>query len=677
MNNAFEIPPYGYMGNILTVDLSSRQAIEKSLEPGLAHLFFGGRGLGIALLMEHFIGLEKAGKYQNAFREVDPLSEDNTLVFTTSPLTGTGAPTSGRLHVNFKSPLTGGLGSANSGGHWAVAFKKTGHDILSITGSSKSPLYLKIGPDGVEFLDAEGICNLNVEEITDRLMRDAPKGARVMAIGQAGQRLARIAAIMNDRGRALGRGGGGAVFGSKNLLAIVVCPDTSKSIPVYYEDGLHPSKEDGAGYKARMKMDVGKMTRKERHYGIMPSMGTLGLLGMVDAFDELIHNNMKDTKHNLEDIEKISGEALRNHPQVVGPGEPYIEVKKGACYNCPITCTRRTRIRNSEDKIVDQGEGPEFETVALMGANLSIYDLVTITEANYWANRYGLDTMSLGGAIAVFFDLYAHIKESEEKKTPEEEKFIRDIEEFVTEHGEPRFGRKEILIPLVHAIGKSEGIGKALAEGSYRFCQRYGHEELSMSVKKMELPAYDPRAAFLQGLAYEMSNRGGCHLQNGYVAILAYCAGYAEWPGNRIEGSAVIAKNAALANTVMDIIGSCTFASTTLSLDEFAALINAVTGLHLNAGLLQRMAWRTLTMERVFNHLAGMTSKDDWLPDRFYQEDIDVEGRPVRCRKNDFKQMHGEYYEAMGWDEEGVPKGETLKKLELLHLLQDRFTPPL
>jgi len=675
MNSRVDNLPKGYMGRILTVDLSGRGYKQDLLEPGLIDRVFGGRGLGIALLIDHFVNLQIQGKYKNAFQEVDPLSEDNILVFSTAPATGTGIPASGRIHVNFKSPLTDGVGSANSGGFWAVSFKKTGHDVLRVRGKSAAPTYLKISSKGVEFLDATELSNLNVEQITDRLLQEAPRGARCMAIGEAGRKLSRIAAIMNDRGRAMGRGGGGAVMGSKNLLAVVVCPDKSRAITVAAPQSLRLSNEQGAGFKAKMKLDVGKMTRRERNYGILPSMGTLGLLGMVDAFDELVHNNMQDTKHDSGDVAKISGEALRNHSAIVGPGENYIDVRKGACFNCPMHCTRVTKIKDGQGRMVDQGEGPEFETVALLGANLSVYDLVVITEANYWANRYGLDTISLGASIAALFELDSVIRSKQDQNSAKEKQYLKDTQQFASEYGQPRFGRKEILVPLVHAIGKSEGIGKALAEGSYRFCQRYGHPELSMSVKKLEIPAYDPRAAFLQGLAYEMSNRGGCHLQNGYSAIRSYCAGYAEWPGDRIEGSAVVAKNAALSNTVMDVIGVCTFASISVSMDELADLINAVTGLSLDAGQLQRMAWRTLTLERVFNILAGFSSKDDWLPDRFYDQSIEVEGHAVHCNRRAFEQMHLEYYKAMGWSPKGIPRAETLMKLDIFDLLPDSFVP--
>jgi aldehyde:ferredoxin oxidoreductase len=672
MNDSALNLPKGYMGKILTVDLTKRRFQQDPLNIGFTRRVFGGRGLGIALLIEHFNSLQKQGKYENPFRDVNPLSEDNLLIFSTSPLTGTGIPASGRIHVNFKSPLTDGIGSSNSGGFWAVSFKKTGHDVLRILGKSESPIYLRISSSKVEFLDAAELSNLNADELTHRLLQEVPKGAKCMVIGEAGRKLSKIAAIMNDGGRAMGRGGGGAVMGSKNLLAIVVYPDQSHVIEAADPHSLRLSNAEGAGFKTKMKLDVGKITRREKNFGILSSMGTLGLLGMVDAFDELIHNNMRDTKHASGDIAKITGEALRNHSAMVEPRKNVIEVKKGGCFNCPILCTRLTQIKDSQGQLIDRGEGPEFETVALLGANLSIYDLEVITEANYWANRYGLDTISLGATIAAFFELHCVIRAKQGQRSAEEQEYLSDIQQFVAEFGAPVFGRKEILLPLVHAIGKSEGIGKVLAEGSHRFCRRYGHSELSMSVKKLEIPAYDPRAAFLQGLAYEMSNRGGCHLQNGYSAIRAYCAGYAEWPRDRIEGSAIVAKNAALNNTAMDVMGVCTFASISVSLDEFADLVNAVTGLSFDAGQLQKIAWRTLTLERLFNIHAGLTSLADWLPDRFYEEDIEVEGHSVHCSRKAFEQMHLEYYKAMGWDENGMPTESTLLELDIADLLPEK-----
>ena len=657
--------PKGYMGNILHVDLAKKEYQSKPLDPEFAHLFFGGRGLGIALLYKHFSDLEQNGTYQNAFAEIEPLSSENPLIFSTSPTTGTKMPTAGRFHLNFKSPLTGGVGSTNSGGYWGVTLKKTGYDVLYITGKAEKPMYLAISSEGVEFKEAEEFQDSNTKETTDTLLQRLPKGTRVLAIGQSGKNGARFASITNDKGRSLGRGGGGAVFGAKNLYAIAVMSNREIRIEVDAPHNMDFKNKSGATFKAKMKLDVGKLSRKEEHYGSLSSMGSLCLAGMVYNYGQLIHNNMKDTTHKPEDVSRITGEALRQHAANAKPGETKIAVKKGTCYNCPILCKRKTRLIDGDGNLIDEGEGPEFETVALMGGNLSIYDLPAITQANYWANRYGLDTISLGSTIAAFCELYALVKGKEEAVSPQEQQLLEDAKSFVEEHGEPGFGNTKMLVPLVHVMGQARGIGKYLAQGSYRFCERYGHPELSMTVKKQELPAYDPRASFSQALGYEMSNRGGCHLEGGYTAAQDYCAGYGEWPGDRIEGTPLIAKNASLRNTVIDIIGACVYGSFSLSLDEYALLINAVTGLHYNAGILQKIAWRTYTLERLFNMKCGLTKDDDWLPNRFFQDPIDTSERQAVCNREAFQKMHKEYYHAMGWNDEGVPIDTTIEKLEL------------
>lgn len=658
--------PGGTMGTVIAVDLTRREFSRVPLPGPTAAAFFGGRGLGVALLFAHFQSLDLSGRYANAFAEVDPLAPENALVFATSPATGTRVPASGRLHVNFKSPLTGGLGGANSGGFFAVALKRTGCDALTVTGRAERPTWLRIDSESVAFSDAAALVGLNTEEITDRLLDQSPPGARCLAIGPAGCNLAKIAAIVNDRGRVLARGGGGAAMGAKNLLAVVVCPDKRRMIPVARPQELGTG--SGPGGRARLKLQAGKLTRPEETFGVLPSLGTLGLLGMVHAFDELIRDNMRTTAHAAADIRAVSGEALRGSEAGAGAGRPFIRVRKAACHNCPIACTRATAIVDGSGRVIDQGKGPEFETVALLGANLSIYDLAVVTEANYWANRYGLDTISLGGTLAAFFELYETVAAKQanaQELTAAEAALHADAAGFVARHGTPGFGQPALLLPLVHAVGRNEGIGRRLAEGAFRLCCRYGHPEFAMTVKKLEIPAYDPRAAFLQGLAYEMCHRGACHLQNGYSAIRDYCAGYGEWPRDRIEGSAAIARNAALNNTALDAMGVCTFTAMALGLDELALLMNSVTGGELDSEALERIAWRILSLERVFNIRCGFTAADDWLPERFFTEAIEVEGERVRCDREAFGRMHREYYRAMGWDEEGNPTPETLRALGL------------
>jgi len=656
--------PSGYMGKILLVDLKKEKYEEKQIDPKLTKLFFGGRGLGVAYLFKHFLKLEKTGKYKNAFAEVDPFSEDNVIVISTSPTTGTKMPTSGRFHMNYKSPLTGAYGSANAGGRWSVDFKRNGFDVMIITGKASKPVYLVISNSKVEFVDASSFSNLDAIDIRAKIKEKYSKKTQVLTIGKGGRNFVLFASVMSDTGKALGRGGGGAVWGSKNLFAIAALHDPDIKVEVAYPDKFNIKDESGAMYHVKMKLDLGKFTKKENLFGILPSMGSLGILGMVNNYDQLIHNNMKDTNHRIEDINKIDGEALRNHARNAKPNEKKIEVKKSACFNCPIICKRETTLIDANGTIIEKGEGPEFESTTLMGANLSIYNLVIITQANNLANRYGLDTISLGATIASFFELYGFIS----KKTnisPAEQILLDDVKEFITEYREPGFGKENLLLPLVHLIGEAKGIGKYLAKGSYHFCKRYGHPEFSMSVKKLEIAAYDPRTSFSQALCYEMNNRGGGHLEGGYTAPHAYCAGYSEWAGNRVEGTPLISKNATLKNTTLDIIGGCAYGSFSLGLDEYAGLVNAVTGLEYNSGTLKEIARRTITMERIFNMLCGLNDQDDWLPDRFYNEPVQTKMGSAICNRKAFQKMHKEYFNSVGWDDNGKPKEKTLKDLEL------------
>jgi aldehyde:ferredoxin oxidoreductase len=326
-------------------------------------------------------------------------------------------------------------------------------------------------------------------------------------------------------------------------------------------------------------------------------------------------------------------------------------------------CKRETTLLDENNQVLEKGEGPEFESTTLLGADLSIYDLPTITQANYLSNRYGLDTISVGGTIASFLELSERVFAKSAGLTEGEKQFLEDVEDFIREYGEPGFGKKEMLVPIVHLIGQRKGIGEHLCQGSYRFCARYGHAELSMSVKKLELPAYDPRTSFSQALSYEMSNRGGCHLEGGYTAPHAYCAGYGEWPADRVEGTPLISKNATLKNTVLDIIGACAYSGFTLGLDEYAVLVNGVTGEEHSSGTLQDIALRTLAVERVFNYLCGLTDRDDWLPDRFYNESITTKDGVVICDRDKFQKMHFEYYCSVGWDDYGKPTMDTLNRL--------------
>ncbi len=652
------------MGRILRIDLSSGAIEPEALDPELASRYYGGRGLGAVLLWRHFNNLKNQRAGADPFRDVDPLSPDNVIIISASPTTGTQLPTSGRFHMNYKSPLTEAYGSTNAGGKWSVAFKKNGYDALVISGRADHSVYLTLQRGRVSIDDASEYETLDAVELR-RLLKEKYSGrAQVLTIGEGGRRGCRFAAVMSDTGKALGRGGGGAVWGSKNLLAIVAEADPSVTIAVARPDSFDPNNRHGVFYPVKLKLDLGKFTKREDMFGILAAMGSLGILGMVNNFGQLIHNNMQDTSHRPEDVARINGEALRYHASRAKPGEERITVRKSACFNCPIICKRETTLLDGKGRIIEEGEGPEFESTTLMGANLSIYDLPTITRANNLANRYGLDTISLGATLAAFFELFEYIS-GKQKASDQEKRLLSDTAAFREEHGDPGFGRPELLLPLIHLTGKAEGIGLYLAQGSYRFCERYGHPEFSMSVKKQELPAYDPRTSYSQALCYEMNNRGGGHLEGGYTAPHAYCAGYAEWPARRIEGTPLISKNAALKNTTLDIIGACAYGSFSLSLDEYAAMVEAVTGEECNAGTLKKLAWRVLTLERLFNLRCGLSWEDDWLPRRFYEETISSRDGEAVCDRRGFTEMHREFYRSLGWNDEGVPEAQTIRDLGL------------
>jgi aldehyde:ferredoxin oxidoreductase len=655
------------MGRLLDVDLGTRTARTHPLDERLEALFVGGRGLGTALLVERFLRLRD--RHANPFRAVDPLAPENPLIISTSPPNGTTVPTSARFHANFKSPLTGGIGSTNSGGRWGVEFKRTGHDAMVVTGRSHDPVVLFVDAGAVRF-DAPPDVDLDdVEAVTDVLVSRYGRGVRVMTVGAAGRRLARIAAIMNDKGRALGRGGGGAVFGSKNLVAIVV----AGSVPVETAapDSLRPTNIAGSVYKAHAKLRVGKLTKPPEQFGILPSMGTAGLLGMLSQYDELVHCNFRDTHHVTEQIEKIGGEALASHPA--------IKVRRRACVQCPIGCTRETELLDGGGVVVDRGEGPEFETVAMFGANLDIYDLEPITEANYLCNRLGLDTISAGGTIAALMEIYGIAQATPPgARSAGERALVADAAEFARACGAaaadgpaggtfaPMFGNARALVPLVGAMARGEGaLGRALASGAKRLAERYGHPDAAMAVKGMEIPAYDPRVTWTQALAYMTTARGGCHLQGGYSAPIAFCAGYGEFPGIKSEGAALVARNFAYQNTAYDVLGVCAFAGFSVTLDEYANMLNDVTGLEMKASDLETVSRRVLTLERLFNLLCGFTPENDWLPERFYRDPIAVEEGHVVCPEDDFRAMRAEYYESLGWDERGVPRSGTIRELEL------------
>jgi len=593
----------GYCGKLLRVNLSTGQISTETLDLELAKKFIGGRGLATYFMT------------REVDPGVDPLDAANKIIFATGPLTGTRAPASGRHMVVTKSPLSGTIACSNSGGFWGVELKRAGWDMIIVEGEAQQPSWILVKDDAVEIRDAGKCWGQLVSKATDLLLEEAgdPK-ARVLTIGPAGERASLLAAVMNDKARAAGRSGVGAVMGSKRLKAIVV-RGTGK---------MEPLKSDSA--KAAVKAAQEKLRQNEVTGTNLPKYGTAVTVNIINQSGIYPTRNFQQAY--FEAADNTSGETLT---------QKYL-VKNLACWHCPIACGRLSKVDGVEF------EGPEYETIWAYGADCGVDDLPSIIKANNWCNEYGLDTISAGSTIACAMELYqrGYIK-------PE------DID------GPPlEFGSSEATVEWTRKMGAGEGLGARMADGSYRLAESYGVPELSMSVKKLEMPAYDPRGVQGHGLQYATSNRGGCHVR-GYV-IAPEILGIPEKIDPRsLEGKAVWAKRFQDLTAVIDALGLCLFTSFALNGDDYTSLFNAIVEEDWTVEEAMQAGERIWNLERTFNLKAGVGPEQDTLPKRLLTEPI-PDG-PSKGEVHHLAKLLPGYYEERGWSKQGVPTQETLAKL--------------
>ena len=594
----------GYHGKILEIDLSKAKISEKPLIPGVVEEYLGGRGLATRLFFDEIDPL------------CNPLDADNVIVIATSPLIGTRAPTACRGHMVFKSPLTGRIGSSNCGGSWAHAFKSSGYDVLMIRGKASEPVMIDITSEQVQIIPQAPLWGLDVHETTNRLTTDPErgKGQRVLCIGPAGENLVRFSCVMNDKNRAYGRGGAGAVFGSKKLKAIRV--SGRRSIAIKDEERCK-SGLDQAQYLMRSAPITKSLLRE---------LGTLGLLKLIHIIEMLPHRNFQDNLHQDDDLDRISGETLRKT----------ILERAGACYGCSIACQRHTKVEGKK------GEGPEYETAVMTGPNCDIYDMSAITKAHYRCNELGLDTISFGGTLACAMEL------SENGFIPEEDR----------EKIELCFGSSDMLEKMVDVIALREGVGDIMAEGSFRLADHYHNPEYSMTVKRMEIPAYDPRASLTQALGYMTSPTGACHLRGGYAVSLAFFGGTKEIPRFSLLQSPIAIRNMQNLGIIQDSLGICRFTGFAFSTEPWARMASGITGLNFSTARMEEMANRVASLERAFNLEAGMEAEEDTLPMRFQKESIIVGEKEKRISLDSIVKMRKDYYKVRGWDEKGIPEAQ-------------------
>ncbi|MEF8836806.1 MAG: aldehyde ferredoxin oxidoreductase family protein [Candidatus Bipolaricaulota bacterium] len=588
-----------WMGKNLTIDLSEKKVEVEQTRDDMSSRFLGGRGFGTKIL---FDALGPG---------VDPLSPGNMVVIAVGPLTGGPAPTPGRFSASTKSPLTGTITDSNCGGDWGPAFKRTGHDYAVLEGKSSEPTYLTIFDGEVELHDAKDLWGKKTSEVTETLQDRHGDKAKVLTIGPAGENEVRFATAMTGHS-ALGRGGLGAVLGSKNVKAVVV----KGGEKIDYED-----KDRLKFVNKEASRNINQSPITSRAY---PQFGTAVLMNVINEAGMLPKNNYRNSEI-LDEVDEVSGEAI---------SEKILDGQTG-CWGCMIRCKRDTSLDDLS------GEGPEYETDWALGPNCGNYDLKNITRANYLCNEYGLDTISAGSTIASSMEM--------------SERGLVDWD--------LSFGDSKEVTNLVKKIANRSGIGDDLAEGSARLAEEYGHPELSMSVKGQELPAYDPRGAQGQGLCYATSNRGACHLRGGFL-VGAEILGAPEMI-NRFghTGKASLAVEEQDVGAVYDSLTICRFSHYAVPNPMVARLLSAAIGEEVDTEKLIRYGERIHNLERLFNLREGFGREDDTLPDRLLSEPLQsgpAEGKVVKLEP-----MLEEYYETRGWDEAGKPTEKKAKELVL------------
>ncbi len=608
------------MGRIARVDLWSGKIRFESLPDEVLKKWIGGRGLGVYLMLKE------------VDPRVDPLSPSNKALVLTGPLTGVaGVPSSGRWCSVTKSPLTNTIHDSQSGGKFGPELKFAGFDGIILENASETPVYLWVHDGKVEVRDAKHLWGKDVHATTDLIKEElrAEVGneadkIKVACIGPAGENLVRFAAIMNDKNRAAGRGGHGAVWGSKKLKAIAALGHDKPKV-------AKPEK-----FREAVKVAMDKHKKSSVTAEGLPKLGTAILVNIINKAGIFPTRNFKTGV--FEGAEKISGETL---------AEKYVDWKKQKeeiCWGCPIGCARYSVVKNSP--FSGEGGGPEYETIWAFGAQTGTDNLEAIIKANFLCNELGLDTISTGHVIGTFMELV------EKGKIPKEA--LRGLK--------ADWGTPEAIVELTWRIAYRSGIGDDLAEGAARLAQKYGAPEVAMVVRGQELPAYDPRGAQGHGLAYATSNRGGCHLR-AYM-ISPEVLGVPQLVDRfETKGKPALVKHFQDVFAVIDSLIVCKFTSFAIWADEYAALLSAVTGVDVDAKGIEKIGERIWNAERVFNIFSiGDGRKYDTLPKRLLEEPM-PEG-PSKGYVVKLDEMLDEYYKVRGWID-GRPTRAKLEELGL------------
>ncbi len=595
----------GYMGKYLDVDLSTGKITEPPLDIHLAEQFIGGKGLGAKIL------------YDTLEPGIEPLGTDNVLLFMTGPLSGTSVQTSGRWCIVTKSPHTGIYLDSQIGGKFGHRLKRAGFDYIIIQGRADFPSYLEVSSERVEIHSANDLWGKGTYK-TEEILKKRHNGSEVCSIGLAGENLVTFANIMTDRTHVAGRGGAGAVMGSKNLKAIVAGGTSTI-------EGLNPDKfkELTRAFRQKVRENPGVKRRHE--------IGTVMWIKMANDAGFLPTRNFQSGV--FEGAEAISGERMRDE-FVIG---------HTACYGCLIACGKTTRFNEGKYAGLEV-DGPEYETSALLGASCGIDDLGAIAKSNQMCDDLGIDTITAGGTIAFAMEC--------SEKGILEQKDVQNLE----------FGNAEAQHQMLRLIAERKGIGELFAKGSFSAAKEIGHNstDFAIQVKNLELAGVEPRGSFGMALAYSTSDRGGCHQR---------C-----WtPGAELSGALTrfsmkgvpkFVKESQDERAACFSLVLCDFLP--FDIAEMVEMLNTATGFSYTPETYLMTGERIWNIIRLYNTREGMTAFNDILPARFYQDEA-PEGDPQGQKINleDFEKAKVEYYELRGWDHEGIPTKEKLVSLDL------------
>ena len=595
----------GYCDCILRVDLSTGSITREPLPQDALRPLLGGKGLGAYLLFHEL----PAG--------VDPLSPDNRLILNVGPLTGTTAPTAGRLGSTTKSPATGTYSDSYCGGYFGQTMKYAGYDAILLQGAASEPVMLVIDDKRVELRPAADLWGSTIPQANDLLLAQYGKGWQSLVIGPPGEKKANIASIFNET-RALARGGVGAVMGSKNLKAIlgrgtgsVLVADRQR-----FERALQL-----ASRAIRMSSGITRMKQD----------GTANILEFVNAIGALPTRNFQQGQ--FEGADEITGSSFRQRSWK----------RDYACFGCPIACSKVTHA--VDGKLL---EGPEYETVFAVGSNCAIADQETIIRLNLVCDEYGIDTISAGGIVAFVMEMF--------------EKSLLSASDL--DGIEPRFGDCQAALALVEKMARVEGCGEWMSRGVASIAELYpAAASFAMHVKGLEMPAYHPNAAKGMALGYAVSERGACHLRG---APITEVLGGAD--PLAVDGKAQLFRDHQCESALWNSAVLCCFPGYGMSLKELCQLVNAATGFdYPSVKDFEGMGERINTLCRLFNVREGLSRAQDTLPARNLSQPLP--GGPARGQVVDLDPLLDEYYDLMGWDRSGVPSPETLARLGLERLL--------